>query len=193
MLLCQHKAVEQVGSMRILAARTVFKGKIWITGRLRYAKIKTNDFCGDQTMLHRFLGVSTLFLLLAGPAFTMCADCDFSGQNLAFADFRDQDLSGANFSGAYLINAKFDGANLEGADFSGARANNATFLNARLSDARFVGAELELADFLGARMASVDFNDAFVRHSKLTRDQAVQSNYCQVPLRDATARGTLCE
>ena len=43
----------------------------------------------------------------------MCAGCDFSGQNLAFADFRDQDLSGANFSDAYLINAKFDGANLE--------------------------------------------------------------------------------
>lgn len=68
-------------------------------------------------MLHRFLWATTLSLLLTGPAFTMCADCDFSGQNLAFADFRDQDLSGANFSDAYLVNAKFDDANLESADF----------------------------------------------------------------------------
>jgi len=67
-------------------------------------------------MLHRFLWATTLSLLLTGPAFTMCADCDFSGQNLAFADFRDQDLSGANFSDAYLVNAKFDDANLESAD-----------------------------------------------------------------------------
>ena len=179
--------------MRILAAHTVFKGKIWITGRVRYAKIKTNYFCGEQTMLDRFLWASILSLLLAGPAFTMCADCDFSGQNLAFADFRDQDLSGANFSGAYLINAKFDGANLEGADFSGARANNAIFQDARLSDVSFVGAELELVDFSGATMIGADFNGAFVRHSMLTKDQALQSNYCQVPLRDASARGTLCE
>ena len=179
--------------MRILAVRTVFIGKIWITDKVRYASIKTNNFCGDQTMLHRFLWASILSLLLTAPVFAMCTDCDFSGQNLAFAVFRDQDLSGANFSDAYLINAKFDDANLEGADFSGARANNSTFRNARLSDASFFGAELELADFSGARMAGVDFNDAFLRHSKLTRDQALQSNYCQVPLRDATARGTLCE
>ena len=69
-------------------------------------------------MLHSFLWASTLSLSLTGPGFTMCADCDFSGQNLAFADFREQDLSGANFSDAYLINAKFDGANLQGADFN---------------------------------------------------------------------------
>ena len=144
-------------------------------------------------MLHRFLGVSTLFLSLTGPVFAMCTDCDFSGQNLAFADFSDQDVSGANFSDAYLINAKFDSANLEGADFSGARANNATFRNARLSDASFVGTELELADFSGARMVGVDFNNAFVWHAKLTKDQALQSNFCQVSLRDASARVTLCD
>jgi len=193
MLLCEHKTVEQGGSMLILAARTVFKGEIWITGRVRYAKIKTNYFCGDYTMLHRFLWASTLSLLLTGPAFTMCADCDFSGQNLAFEDFRDQDLSGANFSDAYLINAKFDGANLEGADFSGARANNATFRNVRMNYANFVGAELELADFSGADVTGVDFNDAFMRHAKVTKDQALQSNYCEVPLRDGSASGTLCE
>ena len=144
-------------------------------------------------MLHRFLWASTLSLLLTCPAFTMCVDCDFSGKNLAFADFRDQDLSGANFSNAYLINAKFDGANLEAADFSGARANNVTFRDARLSDASFAGAEVELADFSGASMTGTDFNDAFVRHAKMTKNQAQQSNYCQVPLRDASARGTLCE
>jgi uncharacterized protein YjbI with pentapeptide repeats len=193
MLLCQHKTVQQGGSMRILAANTVFKGKIWITGLVRYTKVKTNYFCGDLTMLHRFLWASTLSLLLTGPVFAMCADCDFSGQNLAFADFRDQDLSGANFSHSYLINAKFDGANLEGADFSGARANNATFRNARLSDASFAGAEIELADFSGSRMTGADFSDAFVRHAKMTKDQALQSNYCQVPLRDAIANRTFCE
>ena len=44
MLLCQHKTVEQGGSMRILAVRTVFIGKIWITDKMRYARIKTNIF-----------------------------------------------------------------------------------------------------------------------------------------------------
>ena len=179
--------------MRILTVRSLFICKIWITGRVRYAKIKTNFYCGEQPMLHRFLWATTLSLLLTGPAFTMCADCDFSGQNLAFADFRDQDLSGANFSDAYLVNAKFDDANLECADFSGARANNATFRNARLRNASFAGAEIELVDFTGAKMTGADFDDAFMRHAKMTKDQALQSNYCQVSLRDATARRTLCE
>ena len=119
-------------------------------------------------MLHRFLWATTLSLLLTGPAFTMCADCDFSGQNLAFADFRDQDLSGA-------------------------RANNAKLRNARLSNASFARAEIELVDFTDAKMTGADFHDAFVRHAKMTKDQAMQSNYCQVSLRDATARRTLCE
>jgi len=62
-----------------------------------------------------------------------------------------------------------------------------------LSNASFAGAEVELADFSGSRMTGADFNDAFVRHAKMTKDQALQSNYCQVSLRDAFARGTLCE
>jgi hypothetical protein len=33
--------------MRILAARTVFTGKIWITDGLKYANIKTKIFFGD--------------------------------------------------------------------------------------------------------------------------------------------------
>jgi uncharacterized protein YjbI with pentapeptide repeats len=48
-------------------------------------------------------------------------------------------------------------------------------------------------DFTGAKMTGADFDDAFVRHAKMTKDQALQSNYCQVSLRDATARRTLCE
>jgi uncharacterized protein YjbI with pentapeptide repeats len=160
---------------------------------VRYADFETNYFCSDETMLHRVFFASTLFLLVICPAFAMCVDCDFTGQNLAFDDFTGQNLSGANFSGAYLINAKFDGANLKGADFSGARANNATFRNAHMKKANFVGAELELADFTGADVAGVDFNDAFVRHTKLTKDQVMLSNYCQASLRDAFERKTLCE
>ena len=136
---------------------------------------------------------SILSICLIGRAFAICIDCDFKGQNLAFADFTGQNLSGANFSDAYLINAKFDGANLEGADFSGARANNATFRNARVSNAKLVGTELELVDFTGADLTGADFKDAFVRHVNLTKDQVIQSNYCHVSLRDASARWTLCE
>jgi hypothetical protein len=42
-------------------------------------------------------------------------------------------------------------------------------------------------------MTGADFSDAFVRHAKMTKDQALQSNYCQVPLRDAIANRTFCE
>jgi len=33
--------------MRILTVRGLFIRKIWITGRVRYAKIKTNYYCGE--------------------------------------------------------------------------------------------------------------------------------------------------
>ena len=182
-----------VGINANVSACSGYVHNVGITGEVRYASVEAIKICGDETMLHRVFFVSILSLLVTCPAFAMCVDCDFNGQNLAFADFTSQNLSGANFSGAYLINAKFDGASLKGADFSGARANNATFRNVRMNYANFVGAELELADFSGADVTGVDFNDAFMRHAKVTKDQALQSNYCEVPLRDGSARGTLCE
>ena len=122
-----------------------------------------------------------------------CVQCDFKGQNLAFADFSNQDLSGAIFSGAYLINANFEGAKLTDANFSGSRANGASFRDTRLRNVKFIGAELELADFTDAYLTNVDFTNAFVRHVKMTKEQSQQSNFCQTTLRDAVLRGVTCK
>ena len=145
-------------------------------------------------------GLSVLrgFLLLVSVvigngASANCEQCDYSGQNLAYADFSGQDLSGASFVGTYLVNANFDGAELTAADFTNARANAASFQNAILTQALFTGAELELVDFSNAELTDTDFTNAFVRHVKLTKHQARQSNFCTTSLRDGTNHIVDCD
>lgn len=118
--------------------------------------------------------------------FSLGAQQDFTGIDLAGQDlsgfylrgknFSDAVLTGANLRGAELTSSNLRGANLVDANLHDAIMNDADLAFAGLVNANLTGAEVTGADLTDAVMSSADLTGANLTGSGLTRANLVFTN-----------------